>query len=289
MECRAQHGKSNVDGYECRLLAKPPHYGHRGCHSHHVGHLAHGEEQSGIERYHHRGERYYGSAAHNVVEIICHRGSAHRAEKVEREGCHDENPPRTVVQERLEVGSHRRLRHGVQMFAREAEAQQKQHQAAHCHHHHSKEPAPRRMVAAEHIGERLPEEHGKERTLIGKEHTERREHRLLAAVGSHHAEHCTVGHVDAGVHRHHEQIGGVGPHELGGIAEVGGCEEQDAAHREERSHPEQIRAVFSPTGVGAVGNDAHHRVAHGIPDAGDEQDDSGIHKRQSEDVAVEER
>ncbi len=103
--------------------------------------------------------------------------------------------------------------------------------------HHCPEPSARSVVASHEVGQRFPKEQRDERTAIGKEHTERREHGLLVGVVCHHSQHGTIRHIDARIDGHHEDIGDIGPDELTGIVKVGRSKQQDTANAEERGHP----------------------------------------------------
>ena len=175
------------------------------------------------------------------------------------------------------------------MLAGEQEAEDEHHEAGRRDAHHAPEPALSALIAAEGIGQRLPDGQCDERAAVGEEHTEGGEHGLLVRVVGHHAEHGAVRHVDARIDGHHHDIRHVSPDEFCAILPVRGGEEQYAADAEQRGHPQQIGAVLAPAGVGAVGYDAHHGVGDGIPDTCDEQQHTGIDEREAEDVAVEYR
>lgn len=175
------------------------------------------------------------------------------------------------------------------MFLRQQEAEDEHHETGRGNTYHSPEPALLRGIAAEEVRQGFPKEQGEERTTIGKEHTERGEDGLLVRVIRHDTEHGSIRHVDTCVDRHHQDIGDVSPDEFRPIIPIRGGKQQDTTDGEQRSHPEQIRAVLTPLGIRTVTDNTHHRVGDSIPDTGDKHQYTSIDERQSEDVRIEER
>ena len=103
------------------------------------------------------------------------------------------------------------------------EAEDEHHETGRGDNNHSPEPPVSSIVATKHIRQRLPQKQGEERSAIGKEHTERREHRLLFRIVGHHTQHGTVRHVDTRIDGHHHDIGHVGPYQF--------CTIQDAPQK----------------------------------------------------------
>ena len=285
----AQHQQHGIDEDERGLLAQPVGDGHAEGHTRHVGHLADTQEESCVEQELQSEEVEFHILPDDVEEEIGHRGTSRRIEQVGAQGSTDEQPPGLVGEQRLEVAAHADGRHRLEVLAGKQEAEDEHHETGCRDAHHTPEPAVGRLIAAEHIGQGLPDGQGDERAAVGEEHTEGAEHRLLVGVVGHHAQHGTIGHVDTRIDGHHQDIRHVGPDELGTVLPVGCGEQQDAADGEQRSHPQQIGAVLAPARVGTVGDDTHHGVGDGIPYTRDEQQHAGIYERQSEDVGVEYR
>ena len=291
-EDHAEDDEQGVDQNEGGFLAESVGDGHCESHSYHVGNLADSEEEAGVEEKREWEDGYVLFASDDVGEEECHSGTAHGVEEVEAERGSVEKPPGFVGQQRLEVFAEWGRADGGELLAGEVEAQEEEDKAAGCYHYHGKLPAALERHAhrgGEELAEGIPGEEGYEGASVGEEHAEGWEDGLFLRVVGHDSEHGSIGDVDAGVDGHHEDVGDVGPYEFGCIAPVRGGEQEYAADWEGGGHPQQVGAVFAPAGLGAVGDDAHHGVRDGVPDAGDEQEHTGVYKTYAEYVGIEKR
>ena len=177
----------------------------------------------------------------------------------------------------------------MEFLLRQEEADQEEEQADRRDHEHRVLPAGRRSISAERLAKGLPAEERDETATVGEEHAVGAEHRLGVRIVSHHAQHRPIRDVDAGIDRHHQDVGHVGPDQLHRRGGIRRGEEQDAAQGEGHRHQQQVGTVFAPAGAGAVRQDAHHRVADGVPDAGHDQQQGHLVQPQAKDIAVKER
>ena len=245
----------------------------------HVAHFAHHEEETGIEHEGEHAEIEEGIGGDVVLEEIGGGGSAHGVEEVGAQGGAIEYPPRGVVYKGFQVfADGGAFDGGLDVFLCHAEAEQEAAKADAGNDNHGALPAAGigEVHGLEPVAQGFPKAEGDEATSVGEEHAVGGEHGLGVGIVRHHAEHGSVGHVDSGIDGHHEDVGDVCPDELASGTHVGGGEQQDAGDGKGYGYPEEVGTVFAPTGVGAVGNDAHHGVGHGVPDAGDEHQETGV-------------
>ncbi len=285
-----ERNEQRVDHDESRLLAYAVGHGHSQRDTHHVGHLANTQEETRVEEYRQREHHDVLLAPDNVGKEERNGGSAHGVEEVEAERRSVEQPPGLIGHQSLEVIAKRGGGHSLDALAGELEAEQKQHEATRSDDAHGH--LPRRLgrhaqTAAEHGAQRVPRKEGYERASVGKKTCGRTKTPSSPASCRSSRRAWLRRDIYARVDGHHEYVGHIGPHELGTIGPVGGGEKQDAAYRERSGHPQQIGTVFAPACARAVGGDAHHRVAHCVPYAGDQEEYACVDKAYSEDVGIE--
>ncbi len=91
----------------------------------------------------------------------------------------------------------------------------------------------------------------------------------LFRVGGDDARHGAVGHVNEGVDQSQENVGHAGVDDFALRGEVRRVEGQHADDAKRDGAPQQERAELAVTRAGAVHQQPHQRVGHGIEHAGD--------------------
>ena len=72
----------------------------------------------------------------DVGEIVGDSGAADGAEEIEAEGCADEQPPRTVVQQRLEIGAYADSGYCLYTLSRQGKASEEEDTTDGGNNHH---------------------------------------------------------------------------------------------------------------------------------------------------------
>ena len=290
-EENAQHGQRSHREDVRGLLSQPARQGdgkHDACH---VGDFPHAEEEACIEEDGDVAQVQEDVSPDVVLEEIGRRGATHGTEEIGAQRRTDEQPPGHVGEQGPEVFRYGDGGQALHMFLRQEEAEQEDDEAERGYHHHGVLPrvGQRTGRLLEPRAKRFPGKQGDEAAAVGEEHAVGGEDGLRVRIVRHHAEHGSVGDVDGRVDGHHQDIGDVCPDQFAGRPEVGRGEHQYAAEGEGKGHPEQVGAVFAPPRMGAVGNDAHHGVGDGVPDAGDQQQEARVRQAQAVDVGIEQR
>ena len=70
---------------------------------------------------------------------------------------------------------------------------------------------------------------------------------------------------------------------------LGSEESEHTGNRERNRNPQEIRAVFAPSGIRPVSNKTHDRVRDSIIQLGHQYERTGMSKAQTENIGIEER
>ena len=207
---------------------------------------------------------------HHVFHEVERRPAAHHvgAGRHHLEGAHD--PPLAVAQQQLKIFRHRRARlhfKGVALFGGE-EADIKQDHAAQTQHAHGAEIAHLLVPFADDADQRQRDAADGERPRGGEEETPGLKGMTLFRVGGDHPRHGAVRDVNEGVDQSQQNIGHAGIDDFALRGEVRRVEGQHADDAERDGAPQQERAELAVAGAGAVYQQPHQRIGHGVEHAG---------------------
>ena len=133
-------------------------------------------------------------------------------------------------------------------------------------------------------GDERDEAHG-----VRADHTEGGELITLIGILGHDVQQRSVGHIDHGVHDHHQQVEAVCPYTFAGRTEFRREQQQRKDESEWDCAEDEPWAVRAPPGLRTVSNRAHERIGDHIEHTCDEHEHTGIGKRETEDVGKEHR
>ena len=291
----AENCKCYATGNHGHTLAQTFRHRHGACHAYHIAHLAYSKEESGKEKEREAAEIYRGSLSYIIFEIVGYRTTSDSIEQIDAQRCGCKDPPRTVAQQRTEIGKHRRRSFSLShTLPGEFVTRQKQNDTQGGKREHRTLPSCAfgsytRIAALKEAAKRLPSKEGDKRTCVCKKHAVARKHGLFVGIIGNHRQHGTIRDVDSRIDRHHKYICHKSPHKFSRVTETGSSKQQAAGNSERQSHPQQPRAIFSSFCISAVGYHTHHGIAHCIPDARNQHKHSCRRQRQAEHVAVEYR